>query len=189
LSEVPKNSPIVKLTVFLRHETGSSEELVTELSLDDPRLRALLAGDEKPELHVALPLHLPRSVATALMELKYRIIDDEPDIKRSPGAKEEALELAGLTEKQFKFLCKPRKELDLSVRTTNMLAKSGYASSGPKYDFMWQMASEDETEILRVHNIGRKGLKEINDLLTGQDLALDMKDKIEILRRWLPTVE
>lgn len=59
-------------------------------------------------------------------------------------------------------------ELELTVRSANCLQNAGI-------DYVWQLVTKNESELLRTKNFGRKSLFEINDILAEMGLTLGMQ--------------
>lgn len=64
-------------------------------------------------------------------------------------------------------LAKRVDELDLSVRSANVLQNKGI-------EYIWQLVSMTEEEVLKAKNSGRKTLNEIKELLEEINLSLGM---------------
>lgn len=93
--------------------------------------------------------------------------DDLPSVERFDKAKEGP---------SVEILNKLVSELELSVRSANCLEKAGI-------NYIHQLVSRQESEMLRTKNFGRKSLNEIKDLLFKMGLGFGMKiqDKEKIV--------
>lgn len=65
-------------------------------------------------------------------------------------------------------LCRSVEELELSVRSANCLKNANI-------NYIWQLVTKTEGEMLKTKNFGRKSLNEIKDVLADMDLSLGMK--------------
>jgi hypothetical protein len=66
------------------------------------------------------------------------------------------------------YLDRSLDELELSVATSNALAEGGVRTIG-------ELCRRTETEVLKLRNIGRKGLREIKEILSALGLSLGMR--------------
>ena len=64
-------------------------------------------------------------------------------------------------------LCKRLDEIELSVRAANFLQNAGI-------EYIYQLATKTEVDILRIRNSGRKSLNEVKEVLAALGLSLGM---------------
>ncbi len=72
-----------------------------------------------------------------------------------------------VTEEAIETLAKKLDELDFSVRTANALQVA-------ELEYVWQLVTKTEAELLKTKNFGRKSLNEVKELLREICLSLGM---------------
>ena len=186
----------VRLKILFNDKAGHGHVVDTmtkaTISFDDPRLvRLVKLGDVTLEQNGTVNLGIRERVTHdqlhVIAELQYgyapRNLEDSnggdpeliEELKRSDeqhGTLEQALEKAGLTQKQFDDLCKRADVLELSVRSQNCLHKAGI-------EYIWQLVERSGEEMLKLKNFQNRSLNEVNEILADLHLTLEMKDKID----------
>jgi DNA-directed RNA polymerase subunit alpha len=84
------------------------------------------------------------------------------------GARSGDAEDAEQGQRRNPYLDRSLDELELSVATSNALAEGGVRTIG-------ELCRRTETEVLKLRNIGRKGLREIKEILSALGLSLGMR--------------
>ncbi len=95
----------------------------------------------------------------------------------------------GWTAEQIDALNTRVDELDLSVRTANVLGMPmrGYSPVNPQVDFVWQIAEMTESDFLSRRNAGRKSLEKVKKALMGMGLEMGSRSALEPIRHRLRT--
>ncbi|MFH1142847.1 MAG: DNA-directed RNA polymerase subunit alpha C-terminal domain-containing protein [Candidatus Uhrbacteria bacterium] len=116
-------------------------------------------------------LHLPATaeVARLLGEIIWVGPAEEEVLPGEQPAIEYELETApGLSTRQTQFLCQRVKDVELSIRVHNCLEVC-------QINFLWQLVTNRESDLLKTKNLGRKSLNEIKEFLGEEGLYLNMK--------------
>jgi len=96
---------------------------------------------------------------------KYRVASELPLVTRHSGVPASALSRdAGVYE------AVPVRDLDMSVRTSMCLANASITTVG-------DLVQKSKTEMLRVPNLGRKSLNEVEEILSAMGLRLRGEDE------------